>query len=174
MTKFYLTENNKEREVHFDVSFLPMLISGAEGSGTSFFSVSLISSLALQGLPVVFYSLKSQARLLFEEQIGDRKNDKDIVSIESGNTELAQKTFSEFAPNNKHVLFIKNAETVLTKELLAVVEKSDKLILSGDLSRSLLQKYVDEKKFATTIVMDNRKGYLVNKNTQGIIRVENE
>ncbi|OGN28097.1 MAG: hypothetical protein A3A33_04125 [Candidatus Yanofskybacteria bacterium RIFCSPLOWO2_01_FULL_49_25] len=172
MIKFYLNGNNQEQPIAFDLSFLPMMISGGEGSGASFFSVSVVSSLALQGLPVLFYSLKPDARTLFERQIGTRKDDSDIIMVESGNAELAQKAFAELVPRGEHILFIKNAEVTITKELLLVVEKSDKLILSGDLNASPLQKYIDEKEFATTIIMENRKGYFINNARQGIVRVE--
>ena len=157
MSNFYLTENNQEHPITFDLTSLPMMISGAHGSGASFLSVSLVSSLALQGLPVVFYTLKPDARALFEKQIGSRKNDKDIVIIESGNAEQALKVFTELAKNNEHILFIKNIEEVVTKELLLVVEKSDKLMLSGDLNKAELKNYVDEKEFVTTIIMEDKK-----------------
>ena len=186
MTNFYLSENNVERPFSFSEKNLPILISGGEGSGASFFSVSAVSQLFLLGLPILFYSLKPAASDQFEAQVASKSSDvfhlenaRDIdearshkaVIIESGNTKLAQLALEQLV-DERRILFIKNFEATLTKELWEVVRSSPLLLLSGDLPNAPLHKNVDEKPFATTIVFSDRKGYFLSDEKQGIIRVE--
>lgn len=147
-TNLYLNNQN----FNIDLLTLPLLINGKEGSGASFFSVSLIADLILSGKKAVFFTLAKPAfDQLKEQMVGksyfhlDRVDDlkkslsSDVVVIENGNIELCNAVVSQISDR---VIFVKNVEETLSLDLLESVKNCKELILSGNFESSSIMEEI--------------------------------
>jgi hypothetical protein len=163
MIKFVDQVNNN---IVFGSDNLPLLVSGKEGSGASFFSIALISSFFLNGKKVIFFSKSDEARNLFLELAKPEASDyvmvdqpldilnvkkEKIVFIKSGDVDLFKEALARINDLNDRVIFVKNLEEMLDFEIFNFIFNNQKLILSGDLDRSLLSREICKIGYETKI-----------------------
>ncbi len=68
-----------DQPITFTHADFPMLISGAPGTGSSFFSIELMVNLFQNGEKVVLFSAFEQAKELFKKEIGDTVNENVLI-----------------------------------------------------------------------------------------------
>lgn len=195
--KFYLDKKPME----FGADQLPMLISGKDKSGASFFSVSVVSRLFLAGEKILFFSLHQPAVDRFKEQCVEKSEQilylKDFgdlddaskypaVVVKSGDSHMCIETITELQDIEKRVIFVKNFENTLTRELLSLLISNKRVIIAGDIDRSQFAKDLAQKHYSTTVVFSKPDidlgvsvpklsrycGYLVNAKEKGIVSLE--
>ncbi len=194
----HISLNNKEFQ--FTESFLPCLVIGADGSGASYFSISLIAKLIQQGSKVIFFTAFPMAKEELLYQIGDKQlfditttsdikhapHDKSII-IQSGNQVLWQTVIQGLPHIEEYIIFVKNIEEY-DVSLLEVIDQHQKLLLSGNLDvcsfkKELAQKHWESKILFTApdidlqVVMptlEKHEAYLTGNNTEGIVRLKKD
>ena len=140
-----LVDNKK---VNFTEDDFPMLISDADKSGSSFFSISLLATLFKSGMKVLLFSAYPMAKEEFRKQIGD--NEENTIIIDSGE-EQALIDSVENTPNlSERIVLIKNIDTYSSK-LFDVVKNLKLIIFSGDLDKCQFADELIKKEFATKI-----------------------
>ena len=110
-------------EFQFDESLLPCLITGACGSGVSYFSISVVGNLIQQGKKIIFFTAFPAAREELYAQIGhsntfEVKNEWDMenmpknksIIVKSGDIILWQKVIQNINPIEDYIIFVKNIE----------------------------------------------------------------
>jgi hypothetical protein len=184
-----------DKEWQPGTSDFPILLHGLKGSGASYFSISLISSLFLNNHRVLFFTLRPDAGELFEKQIGEAvKNTvflsdqaelkkaryKQGILVNSGNEELCRSALRDL-PKDDRVVFIKNVESLLDEELLSLAMQFPRLILSGDFRQSEFLASVAQTNFSTKIYfspfgeekipdLPKRQGHIVSLSCRGVIQ----
>lgn len=160
-----------DQEFYIDRSYLPLLINGIEGSGASYFSVSLISNLILKGEKALFFTLAKPALDQLEKQIEGKKYfyfdnvDKigsalnhNVIVVESGNTLLCKQLLS--SAGDEKIIFIKNIEETLDDELFDQIKDKKNIILSGDVHKSQIADKILELSYKTIISFSPLKSLL--------------
>jgi len=178
---------------------LPCLITYAEKSGGSHFSIVMLADLFNNGSKILFFSAFPMARDNFLGHIkggedvsyvtkeNDLKNDSKIIIIESGNQSLFLKALRGLEDVKKRVVLVKNIE-LFSSETIESCLKLDKVIVSGDVDLCSTNKKIMDKDFNTIVIFSNPKttlpfavpelekykGYIWSVNNKGIITVQRE
>src|SRR5680860_723742 len=98
--------NNKK--INFDSNDFPMLISGAEKTGSSFFSICLLAELLKNGYKVLFLSAYPMAKEEFSKQMGNKIEN--AIIIESGEESDLIKAIKNISDLEKRLVLIKNID----------------------------------------------------------------
>lgn len=152
-----------EKEYQISESDLPCLVTYAEKSGGSHFSVSMIADLFLQGKKILFLTAYPMAKDNFFEQIkgyesktayitdeSQLSTDIQGIILESGNEELFLKATKKLDNIDDRVILIKNME-VFTQAVFDICLNYKKLILSGDIDKCVAKKQISQKKFNAVV-----------------------
>lgn len=121
--------NINNKEIKADNFELPLLISGSEGSGTSFFSVVFVSELIGAGKKIIYFCQAEPAVKLLKQLIGAREN---VKIIEPGNIKLFKQTLIKTKNLDRKIVFVKNIEKTLDQESFELIKRAKSFILSGD------------------------------------------
>jgi len=173
--------NNKK--VNFDSNGFPMLISGAEKTGSSFFSLCLLADLFKDGHKVLFISAYPMAKEEFKKQIGS--NAENAIIIESGEEDDIIKEIKAITDLEERIVLLKNIDSYSPK-LFDTLSDLKLVIFSGDLDKcefaaSLINKnfpskifFSSSKKFPFTIMPDLTKysGEMISERHKGIISLD--
>lgn len=155
--------------IYFDEADLPMLIHGAAHAGASLFSVTAIVNLFLAERKVLFFTAYPMAKEEFSEQIKDTDKENkvfylqnhsdikeahkyEVVIVKSGDSDLCTQTIKALSDVDERIIFVKNIESILTKELFEVVSRFQKIILSGDLDQVEFRNEIVKIEFLTKIL----------------------
>lgn len=143
---------------------LPCLITYAEKTGGSHFSVSMIADLFLQGRKILFLTAYPMAKDNFFQQIkGHEKNTSFIteenqldttsqaIILESGNEALFLQTLKRLNDLYERIILVKNMEVFSQAVFDACLDKQ-KIILSGNIDKCVAKKQIAAKKFHTVVV----------------------
>lgn len=190
-----ITLDNKP--FNFTDSFLPCLITWANKSWASFFSICLISNLIQQWSKVIFFTAFPMAKEELLNQIWNDKfyeinkkthlnnipNDKSII-IQSWNQSIFQQTILNIKNLNEYVIFIKNIEEY-DKSILDWIQKNQKILLSWNLDNYQFKDKILNRKRESKIIftipkdsniqipkLEKYESYFINKKTNGILRLE--
>jgi hypothetical protein len=180
----------------FNDWFLPCLISWAEKSWASFFSICLVANLIHQWAKIIYFTAFPMAKEELFHQSGKDKlyeignetdithipNDKSLV-IQSGNKTLFQQTIQNLNHLNDYVIFIKNIEEY-DETLLKDIPKNQRIIISWNLDACLFKENLLHKVRTSKILFTKSKdsdiqipdlekyeSYLINEKTHGIVRI---
>jgi hypothetical protein len=170
-------------KVDFKESDFPMLISGAEKSGASFFSISLIAGLLNKGMKVLFFSAFPTAKEEFRRQIKDERN---AVIIDSGEEQVLIDSVRDSADLSERIIFIKNIDNY-GPELFKALKNSKLVVLSGDIDKCRFAEELIKKDFTTKIFFSQSKmipsllpvdmpkyfGKIISDKYQGVITLAN-
>lgn len=135
------------REFHFTQSDLPILIHGAEHTGTSLFTISVLADFYSQSTKVVALTGYVMAGEEFENQTESRENAHFFIKEKKDE-------FIDFITRtsdiNDYVVLIKNVE-LLDKEVFDSVKNLKNSIFSGDINKCSFKKELQEQSFSTKI-----------------------
>jgi hypothetical protein len=145
--------NNKK--IDFTESDFPMLISGADKTGTSFFSVFLMASLLNKGKKVLFFSAFPMAKEEFRNQIDDEKN---AIIIDSGEEKALIDSIKNTSDLPQRVIFIKNIDSY-GPGLFNAVKDLKLVIFSGDIDKCRFADDLIKKDWATKIFFSQSKKF---------------
>jgi hypothetical protein len=195
LRKIFLS--NKE-EINFEKSDLPMLIHGIDGSGASFFSISVAGNFFLTGNKILFFTAYPPGKEEFYVQITKSEKEKTVfvdkeddlagaehysaIVIKSGDFQLCLSAIKSLSDISERIVFVKNIETILTDELLSEIKKLNYFIFSGDIDRAakITGAYFTTKIFFSRPQIDissdipdllKHNGYLVGKK-KGIAKMQ--
>lgn len=181
----------------FTESFLPCLITWADKSWASFFSICLISNLIQQWSETIFFTAFPMAKEELLNQIWNEKlyeinkksdirtipNDKSII-IQSWNERLFQQTIENIKNLNEYIIFIKNIEEY-DESILEWIPENQKIILSWNLDNCKFKDKILNRKRESKIIftvpkdsniqipkLEKYESYILKQKINGILRLE--
>ncbi len=174
-----------DQPITFTHEDFPMLISGAPGEGSSYFSIELMVHLAQHGEKVVLFSAFEQAKELFKKEIGDAVTD-NILIVESGDDAAFIEKLKTIEDLSERIVLFKNIDNYDAK-LFEQLKDAKLVIFSGDLDQCQFKNELLKKEFKTKIffsypkdvAIDNKIelpkycAYIESGTHQGIITVKN-
>ncbi len=148
-------------KVQFTQADFPMLISGAPGAGSSYFSIELMVELAKNGEQVVLFSAYEQAKELFREEMGENIGE-NVMIIESGDGDSFLKQISTIENIDDRIILFKNIDNYDTGLFTALKDKP-LAVFSGDLDACSFKDDLLKKEFKTRIFFSYPEGVEVEK-----------
>ena len=154
-----------EEEFHFNENGLPCLVHYKEKQGGSQFTVTLVADLFLQGSKILFLTAYPYAKdNLFEQTKGMEskifyvENKEMLVGaqnyqaiiLKSGDGDLFLDALKIIPDLSERVVLVKNFE-VFDQNIIDSSVKLEKIILSGNIDKSVAKKQISEKHYKTTI-----------------------
>lgn len=179
---------------------LPCLITYAEKSGGSHFSIVLLANLFLSGSKVLLFTAFPMAKDNFIGQIkgggqsvsivtneDEINSNSQVIIVESGNQELFLKVIESLDDIDSRVVLVKNIELFNSYTVEACL-KLEKVIISGDIDLCASNKKIMDKQFNTIVIFSNPKttlpfdvpelekykGYIWSTETKGIVTAQKE
>lgn len=188
------------KELHFGENNLPCLIHYKEKMGGSQFTVTLVADLFLQGSKILFFTAYPYALDNFYGQIkgmetkiflAEKKEDltgaekHQVIILKSGDGNLYIEALKILTDIKDRVVLVKNFE-VFEQNILDSSLMIEKIILSGDIDKSIAKKQISDKLYKTTILFSNPEktllfktpalskytGYLKTANKEGVVKLE--
>lgn len=188
------------KEFHLNENNLPCLIHYKEKQGGSQFTVTLVANLFLQGSKILFLTAYPYAKDNFFEQtkgmeskiffvenkekLSEAQNYQAII-LKSGDSKLYLEALKTLPDLSERIILIKNFE-IFDQNILDSSIKFEKIILSGDIDKSIAKKQISDKTYKTTItfsepeiplsfktpVLEKYVGYLKTADQEGFIKLE--
>lgn len=146
-----------DKKCNFELDDFPMLISGADKTGTSFFSICLLADLYKKGKKVLLFSAYPAAKEEFKKQIEGFSGD--AIIIESGEENALIDTIKNLNDLSERIVLIKNIENYSSK-ILETVEKLSLVIFSGDLDKCEFSDSLIKRNFTTKIYFSTSPKYV--------------
>ena len=144
------------QKANFSNDDFPMLISGAEKTGTSFFSLCLLADLLNSGRKVLFFSAYPAAKEAFREQIVN--NQENALIIETGEEQVFIDTIKEVTDLSERIILIKNIDNY-SEKIFNAVKDLKLVIFSGDLDNCSFADKLIEKDFVSKIFFSQSERY---------------
>ncbi len=138
---------------NFTESDFPMLISGAEKSGASFFSICLLADLFKKNIKTLLFSAYTMAKEEFKKQTNSNGNDS---IIESGDEKTFLKLLKDVSDLSERVLLIKNIDNY-SPALFKAVKALKLVIFSGDIDKCKFADNLLKNDFTTKIFFSQSK-----------------
>ena len=190
--------NNEE--FHFNENSLPCLVHYKEKQGGSQFTVTIVADLFLLGSKILFLTAYPYAKDNFFEQIkgmeskiffvenkemlAEAQNYQAII-LKSGDSDLYLEALKTLSDLSERVVLVKNFE-VFDQNILDLTMKFEKIILSGDIDKSVAKKQISDKLYKTAILFSNPEttllfkapelgkyiGYLKTADREGLVQLE--
>lgn len=190
--------NNEE--FHLNEDELPCLVHYEAKTGGSQFTVTLVADLFLRGSKILFLTAYPYAKDNFYEQTKgmeseivciDKKEDLvgsekyQAIILKSGNEELYREALQSLKDLDERVVLVKNFEIVNANTIESSL-RLEKIIISGDIDKSIAKKQIISKLYKTTVLFSNPEislsvkapelekytGYLNTGNKAGIVKLE--
>jgi hypothetical protein len=159
------------REAFFAGHDLPILISGKEGSGASFFSTCLIADFLRRGHKILFFSAFPAAKMDLMRQMSDMDREcsefirngetiqgKRAIILDSGEEKDILEEIKRVNDLNERIIFFKNMDKY-SQALFDAVGGSERLILSGDVDKCCFMTDITRKRFSTLIFFSKPECY---------------
>ncbi len=192
---------NKQK-INFREDDLPCLITYAEKTGGSHFSITMVVDLFLQGSKILFLTAYPMAKDNFLEQVGndhskiafitsveelEKAKDTQVIILESGNETLFNEVTKILPDLQERVILIKNME-VFSKAIFDVCLEKEKIILSGNIDTCIDKEQISKKVFRTIIAfskpeislpieiptLEKYTGYLLGNDISGIVTIQKD
>lgn len=190
---------NKE-VFHLNEDGLPCLVHYKEKQGGSQFTVSLVADLFLQGSKILFLTAFPYAKDNFYEQtkemeskiffaenkemLNEARNYQAII-LKSGDGDLYMEALKTLPDLSQRVVLVKNFE-IFDQNILDSSIKLEKIVLSGDIDKSLAKKQIADKLYKTIVLFSNPEtaitckapelskytGYLKTDDKEGLVQLE--
>ena len=172
-----------DKKVDFSLNDFPILISGAEKSGSSFFSFCLLANLLKIGNKVIIFSAHPAAKEEFRNQIGTDLNNSLI--IDSENEDYFINIIKTIPDLSGRIILIKNIDSY-SQKLFEAVKDIKLVIFSGDLDKCQFADDLLKKSFASKIffsysdknpveelkLLPKYFGVIVGEKYNGVVRLE--
>jgi len=146
---------NNEK-IDFTLDDFPMLISGAEKTGASFFSIILLAELLKNGAKVLFFSAYPDAKVEFRKQFGAEVDQ--AIIIDSGEESALLESLEKIPDLSERVVLIKNIDSYSSK-LFEAVQTLELVIFSGDLDKCQFADKLIKKDFITKVFFSQSTKY---------------
>ena len=170
-----------DQEIVFNKEDFPMLINGADKSGASFFSISLLANLFENGEKVLLFSAYDPAKEEFRKQLDNLINN-DALIIESGDEENFIKELNKVSDISNRIVLCKNIENY-SANLFNKLKDQELVIFSGDIDKCEFGEQLANKDFKTKIffsypekiIVENKielpkyKGLVISSKYNGVI-----
>lgn len=166
------------KEFHFTQSELPILIHGKEHTGTSLFTVSVLTDLYSRGSKIIALTGFAMAQVEFERQIESNENAQFFTKEKEDVFMTNVQTNSDM---NDRVILIKNIE-LFNEEIFDAVKDFSNVIISGDLNKCSFKEKILQKSFNTKILfspldealpeLQKYEGYVITSNISGVVSLE--
>jgi len=172
-----------DKKTDFLLNDLPVLISGAEKTGSSFFTVCLLVNLLKSGHKVILFSAHPAAKEEFRNQVGDNLDNALIIDSEK------EEDFIEIIKNisdlSERIVLIKNIDQY-SKKIFEAVKDLKLVIFSGDLDKCQFADDLIKKNFSSKIffsyseknpieklkLLPKYSGLIFSEKHNGIIKIE--
>ncbi|MGE5426014.1 MAG: hypothetical protein ACM3PZ_02985 [Bacillota bacterium] len=172
-----------DEKVDFSLNDLPILISGAEKTGSSFFTVCLLANLLKNGHKVILFSAHPAAKEEFKSQIGNELGNALIIDSEKEVDFI--ETIKNIPDLSQRIVLIKNIDRY-SKKIFEAVKDLTLVIFSGDLDKCQFSDDLLKKSFASKIFFSYSKknpveklkllpkyfGFIVSEKHNGIIKLD--
>ena len=166
----------KVSEINF-----PILIHGEDGSGASFFTITLTANLLHSGSKVIFLCGYTMAHEEILRQIPNI-TEEDILLYTKDQLDKFDEALSLIENVNERVIVVKNIE-LFTEELFDHVSSYQKIIISGDIDKCSYKEKIMTKYYSEIILfsdlnkiilptLEKHQGYLKSKSEEGFITLE--
>ncbi len=172
-----------DKLIDFSLNDLPVLISGAENTGSSFFTICLLANLLKSGHKVILFSAHPAAKEEFKNQIGgnlakaiiiDSEKEDDFIEIIKNIPDLLER-----------IVLIKNIDSY-SEKLFEAVKDLKFIIFSGDLNKCKFSNSLLKKSFILKIFFSNAElnpieelrllpkysGLIIGEKYNGVIKLE--
>lgn len=190
--------NNEE--FHFGEDKLPCLVHYKEKQGGSQFTVTLVADLFLHDSKILFLTAYPYAKDNFLEQtkgmeskiffaenkemLTEAQNYQAII-LKSGDGDLYMEALKTLPDLSERVVLVKNFE-IFDQNILNSSIRLEKIILSGDIDKSVAKKQISDKLYKTMITfsepettlpfktpaLDKYVGYLKTADKEGFVKLE--
>jgi len=179
---------------------LPCLISYADKTGGSHFSISFIAGLFLSGSKILFLTAYPMATENFIKQVGDSglsvvhiESESDLVGneeaqaimIKSGDEDFFLKVVESLSDIDQRIVFVKNIE-VFKGDTIKKCLGLEKIVLSGNVDKCELKEEILNNSYVTTILFNQPQaemsynvpqlkkytGYLWGKDFEGVVKLK--
>ncbi len=189
-----------DEEFHFSENDLPCLVHYKEKQGGSQFTVTLVADLFLQGSKILFLTAYPYAKDNFLEQTKGMESkiffveNKDMLAeaqnyqaiiLKSGDSDLYMEALKTLPDISERVALVKNFE-IFDQNILECSVKLEKIVLSGDINKSMVKKQISDKLYKTVItfsesetsfsfkipVLNKYVGYLKTADKEGFVKLE--
>lgn len=144
------------QKINFESCDFPILISGAEKTGSSFFSICLTAELLKNGYKVLFLSAYPMAKDDFKKQVGTKVENSIIV--ESGEENDLIKAIKDIPDLRERIVLLKNID-VYSNKIFNILEDLQLVIFSGDLDKCTFVNSLVHKNFPTKIFFSSSVKY---------------
>ncbi len=174
------------QRVDFHDQDFPLLISGQEGSGASYFSVGLMVNLFRQGRKIVFFTAFPAAKEEFKKALtekelqevefidrGDHVLGRRAIVIRSGEEADFIEVMQQLQDVNDRVVLVKNMENY-SVALFDQIKDKKSIVLSGDIDKCAFFAEIKNQRFSTVIFFSQPAKYPIDhfrklKKYQGMI-----
>ena len=120
-----------DKNVIFNKEDFPVLISGACKTGSSLFSISLVTSLFENGNKVLFLTAYPEAKTDFRRQLGTNINENAMI-VDSGEESVFIEKLNQIEKLDDTIILLKNMENYSSK-LFDKLKNHKLVIFSGDM-----------------------------------------
>ena len=172
-----------DKEVVFNKEDFPMLINGADKSGASFFSISLLVNLFENREKVLLFSAFDPAKEEFRKQLDDSINESALI-IESGDEYNFIKELDKVSDLSERIVLCKNIENYSLNLFNKLIDQ-ELVIFSGNIDKCEFGEQVAKKGFKTKVFfsypekleVENKielpkyKGLIINPKYNGLISI---
>ena len=173
-----------DKEIVFNKEDFPILITGACKTGSSLFSISLVTSLFENNNKVLFLTAYPEAKVDFRRQLGDKINDNAII-VDSGEESVFIENLYQMSDLNDIIILLKNMENYSSK-LFDKLKNHKYTIFSGDIDNcvfgdelvkmdfktKIFFSYPNKLEVGNKIELPKYNGMIMNQKYYGIIKFE--
>ena len=170
--------NLNEEEYKFSRDDMPILIHGEDHAGASFYTLSLIANLSLEGQKVLVLCGYPMAQEQFEKQV-EGFGHSTVFYTKEGEQDFLHALAST---NDNDIILIKNIELFDGSIIEPVLNKKN-FIISGDLGKCVYKDKILEKSLNTKIFfsgipgieippLQRFEGFFMSKKAQGVTKIE--
>ena len=188
-----------KQPLNFTENDLPCLITYADKTGGSHFSITLVVGLFLRGSKILFLTAYPMAKDNFLQQVGEDRSkiafvtsveelekakDVQVIILESGNEALFNEAVKILPDLKERVILVKNME-VFGKIIFDTCLNMEKVILSGDIDKCADKERISKKDFITIIAfskpeiplidvpaLEKYTGFLIGDHKMGMVVVQ--
>ena len=173
-----------DKEIVFNKEDFPILITGACKTGSSLFSISLVTSLFENNNRVLFLTAYPAAKEDFRRQLGDKVNDYAII-VDSGEESVFIEKLDQIGDLDNTIVLLKNMENYSAK-LFDKLKNYKLTISSGDIDNCVFGdelakidfktriffSYPNKLEVGNKIELPKYNGMVMNQKYNGIIKFE--
>lgn len=188
-----------DESYNFTKNDLPCLVTYAEKTGGSHFSITMVVDLFMSGSKILFLTAYPMAKENFLEQVGsdyskiafvdsieelEKAKDSQVIMLESGNEALFNEVAKTLPDLQDRVVLVKNME-VFSEKVFDICVDLEKVILSGNIDTCVDKERISKKDYKTIIAfskseislpiqvpeLEKYNGFLLNENKSGIVKI---